>query len=142
MTTTDSTACVFCGIVRGDLPSHQVYEDDQTLAFLDINPATDGHTLLVPKEHAADLFDISADSAAAVMRTARLVAAQIDERLSPEGLTLVQSNRPAGWQDVFHLHLHLVPRWHNDGLVRPWSPRAAPAEALAALAARIRSTGG
>lgn len=141
MTTNQAQDCVFCAIIRGAVSSHAVYEDDLTLAFLDINPATDGHTLVVPKEHAADLFDISADHAAAVMRAAKRVAAQIDERLSPDGLTLVQTNRPAGWQDVFHLHLHLIPRWDDDRLTRPWSPQPAPADHLADIAVRLRGTG-
>lgn len=140
MTTTQAQNCVFCGIITGAVSSHADYEDDLTLAFLDINPATDGHTLVVPKEHADDLFDISADRAAAVMRAAKRVAAQIDEHLSPDGLTLVQTNRPAGWQDVFHLHLHLIPRWDHDLLTRPWSPRPASAEHLAEVAKRIRGT--
>lgn len=129
--------CVFCGIVAGSVASHVVHDDDRTLAFLDINPASDGHTLVVPKTHADDLFDIDAESAAAVMRTVRLVAARLDARLAPDGLTVVQTNRPAGWQDVFHLHVHLVPRWEGDGLVRPWKPRSAPAERLAAMAERL-----
>lgn len=138
MTTNQTRDCVFCGIIQGRVPSHAVYEDDLTQAFLDINPAADGHTLVVPREHADDLFDISADSAAAVMRTAKLVAAQIDDRLAPQGLTLIQTNRSAGWQDVFHFHVHLVPRWDDDDLTRPWVPRPAQAGDLANIARRIR----
>jgi hypothetical protein len=96
----DTDSCVFCAIVRGTVTSHLVYDDRDTMAFLDINPASEGHTLVVPKEHAADIFGIDADIVAAVMRTAKLVAGRIDERLRPDGLTLVQTNRPAGWQDV------------------------------------------
>ncbi len=136
--TPPSETCVFCGIVRGDLPAHPVHEDDATLAFLDINPAAEGHTLVVPKQHADDLFDIDADAAAAVMRTVRLVARRIDERLAPDGLTLVQTNRPAGWQDVFHLHVHLVPRWDGDGLARPWVPRPGRSDELETVAATLR----
>lgn len=87
--------CLFCRIVRGTVASHVVHEDDDTLAFLDINPAADGHTLVVPKTHPQDIFDIEGDSAAAVMRSAKAVAAQISLTLAPDGLTLVQSNRPA-----------------------------------------------
>ena len=130
--------CVFCGIVRGTVPSHLVHEDGQTLAFLDINPAADGHTLVVPKQHADDLFDIDADSAAAVMRTVKVVADRIAERLAPDGLTLFQANRAAGWQDVLHLHVHLVPRWDGDGLVRPWQPAPAAGHRLAAVAGTLR----
>lgn len=138
MTTEPSAGCVFCAIVRGTLPAHRVHEDDATLAFLDINPAAKGHTLVVPKQHADDLFTVDAEEAAAVMRTVRLVARRIDELLAPDGLTLVQTNRPAGWQDVFHLHVHLVPRWEGDGLARPWTPRPGRPEDLETVAARLR----
>jgi histidine triad (HIT) family protein len=116
-----------------------VHEDEHTLAFLDINPAAEGHTLVVPKAHAQDLFDIDADSAAAVMRSAKTVAERIDAVLAPDGLTLVQSNRPAGWQDLFHLHVHVVPRRNGDSLVQPWTPRPAGHETLEAVARRLRS---
>ena len=130
--------CLFCRIVRGTVASHVVHEDEHTLAFLDINPAADGHTLVVPKTHNQDLFDIDAGSAAAVMRSAKVVAAQIDLALAPDGLTLVQSNRPAGWQDDFHFHMHVVPRRHGDGLVQPWTPRPARRGTLDDVARRIR----
>jgi histidine triad (HIT) family protein len=138
MTPTDDDNCVFCGIVAGTVASHAVYEDAQTLAFLDINPATRGHTLVIPKQHADDLFAIDSDTAAAVMRTVKLVADRIDEVLSPDGLTLAQTNRRAGWQDVFHLHVHLVPRWEGDGLVRPWTPRPAQPRSLSDVAETLR----
>jgi histidine triad (HIT) family protein len=128
---------VFCGIVRGDLPAHVVYEDPATVAFLDINPAGEGHTLVVPRVHADDVLDADADTAAAVMRGVREVALLLDRRLDPDGITVFQANRPAGWQDVFHLHVHVVPRWDGDDLVRPWTPRPATTEALASIAGRL-----
>ena len=131
--------CLFCGIVGGTVPAYVVHEDDMTVAFLDINPATEGHTLVVPKMHADDLLDADADSAAAVMRGARAVALLLDRQLSPDGMTLFQANRAAGWQDVFHLHVHVVPRWDGDGLTRPWSPRPAAPEDLEAVVQRLRS---
>jgi histidine triad (HIT) family protein len=114
---------VFCSIVAGSLPAHRIYEDQDTLAFLDIHPAAAGHTLVVPKTHATDLFTIAPETAAAVMRSATRVARLLDDVLTPDGLTVIQTNRAAGWQDVFHLHMHLVPRWDTDTLVRPWNPR-------------------
>ncbi len=87
-----------------------------TLAFLDIAPAAEGHALVVPKKHADDLLAASADDAIAVMRTAQIMARRLEETLHPDGMTLFQANRPAGWQDVFHLHLHVVPRWKDDQL--------------------------
>jgi histidine triad (HIT) family protein len=114
-----------------------VYEDTATMAFLDINPAAEGHTLVVPRVHADDVLDADADTAAAVMRGVREVALLLDRRLDPDGITVFQANRPAGWQDVFHLHVHVVPRWDGDDLVRPWTPRPATTEALASIAGRL-----
>ena len=130
--------CVFCGIVRGDVPAHVVHEDDATMAFLDINPASVGHTLVVPRVHADDLMAAEAETAAAVMRGARAVALLLDRQLDNDGITLFQANRPAGWQDVFHLHVHVVPRWEGDDLVRPWTPRPASPEELRSTAERVR----
>ncbi len=113
-----------------------------TLAFLDIAPAAEGHALVVPKKHADDLLAASADDAIAVMRTAQIMARRLEETLHPDGMTLFQANRPAGWQDVFHLHLHVVPRWEDDQLVRPWS--SGPQQdhdRLARVAERLRLSG-
>ena len=134
-----SRGCVFCSIVAGSLPAHRIYEDQDTLAFLDIHPAAAGHTLVVPKTHATDLFTIAPETAAAVMRSATRVARRLDEVLTPDGLTVIQTNRAAGWQDVFHLHMHLVPRWDTDTLVRPWTPEAAQSSDLAAVAAQLQT---
>ena len=118
--TTTADACVFCDIVAGRLAAAVVHEDELTLAFLDITAVTDGHTLVIPKRHATDLWAIEEEDAVAVMRTVRRVARRIQETLAPAGLTLFQANRPEGWQDVFHLHVHLVPREAQDRLHRPW----------------------
>ena len=115
--------CVFCGVVRGRLPAHVVLEDDLTVAFLDVRPAARGHTLVVPRAHVEHLWDADADSAAAVMRTAHAVAAVLRSHLAPDGLTLRQNTGRASGQEVPHLHLHLVPRWHGDGTIGwPWPP--------------------
>jgi histidine triad (HIT) family protein len=103
--------CIFCRIVA---------EDDRTVAFLDRGQATQGHTLVVPGSHAADMWAITESDACAVMAMAKRVADLLDERLTPDGLDLTQSNRPPGWQDVFHFHLHVIPSWTGDGLVPPW----------------------
>jgi histidine triad (HIT) family protein len=138
MAPTAADDCVFCGIVRGAVASHVVHEDAETLAFLDINPAADGHTLVVPKLHARDLLDIDIALAAAVMRSVKTVAEHIDRVLAPDGLTLLQANRPAGWQDVFHFHVHVVPRRLHDELVQPWTPRPADPGVLESVARRLR----
>jgi histidine triad (HIT) family protein len=130
--------CVFCAIASGIAPARIVFEDEATLAFLDIAPAVEGHTLVIPRRHAPDLWASSADDAAAVMRTAHAVARRIRDVLGPEGLTLFQANRSAGWQDIYHLHVHVVPRHQGDGLVRPWHSVPADAEALTRLGSRLR----
>jgi histidine triad (HIT) family protein len=132
------TDCIFCQIVAGEAAAYVVAEDDHTVAFLDRGQATEGHTLVVPRTHAIDIWDIPEAEAAAVMVMAKRVAQLLDERLSPEGLNLAQSNRPAGWQEVFHFHLHVVPRWSGDGLVPPWRPIRPQDSQLAATLARLR----
>lgn len=115
--------CLFCQVVRGELTSYIVLEDDLTVAFLDTRPAARGHTLVVPRAHVEHLWDADAAGAAAVMRTAHAAAALLRERLCPDGLTLRQNTGAASGQRVPHLHLHLVPRWHGDGTVGwPWPP--------------------
>jgi histidine triad (HIT) family protein len=123
--------CAFCNIVRGSEPAHVVYEDDDSIAFLDVAPAAEGHTLVIPRDHARTLLDISPTSVGALLRSATQVAHVIDEALHPDGLTLVQTNERAGGQTVFHVHLHLVPRWNGDDLFRPWRTQRTSSEALA-----------
>jgi len=102
--------CTFCQIASGEAPSHKVYEDDVVLAFLDIVPLEEGHTLLIMKEHFANLFEASEDSLASVIRVSRRVAEGIRGVLSPEGVLVVQTNGRAAGQTVFHYHMHLIPR--------------------------------
>jgi|SRR5665213_1483969 len=132
------TDCIFCRIVAGDAPAYVVAEDDRTLAFLDRGQATEGHTLVVPRVHASDIWDISEEEFAAVLVMAKRVAQLLERQLAPDGLNLTQSNRSAGWQDVFHFHVHLIPRWSGDGLVPPWRPSRPSDEQLAATLARLQ----
>lgn len=129
--------CIFCSIVAGSAPALVVREDSRTVAFLDRNPAGDGHTLVVPRLHAEDIWAISEEAFADVARATHAVARMIEERLSPDGVTLFQANRPAGWQDVFHLHVHVVPRWHGDTLLRPWGMSAAGRSQIEQVAERL-----
>ncbi|MFG2197123.1 HIT family protein [Streptomyces sp. NPDC048639] len=129
--------CVFCAIVQRVQPAAIVYEDDLTVAFLDITAVMDGHTLVIPKRHAADIWQITAEDAAAVMATVHRMAARIHDVLVPDGLTLFQANKGAGWQDVFHLHVHLVPRTAGDHLQRPWKADPMPLEQLATTRDRL-----
>ncbi len=103
--------CVFCRIGSGQAPSARVYEDDRTLAFLDIHPAGEGHTLVIPKEHAQDVWDVDPALWEAVWRTSHRVAGAIRSAFGPEGLVVRQANGPLGGQEVMHLHVHLIPRY-------------------------------
>jgi histidine triad (HIT) family protein len=130
--------CVFCAIVAGTSPSYAVAESDRALAFLDINPATEGHTLVIPKHHAVDIWDLDPEDGRAVWSLGQEAAALLRDRLHPDGMTLFQANAAAGWQDVFHMHLHLVPRSKHDGLVKPWRIVPGDPDGLAAVAERLR----
>ncbi|MFH8769529.1 HIT family protein [Streptomyces sp. NPDC017958] len=134
--------CVFCDIVAGRLHSEILFEDERTVAFLDNTAVMEGHTLVIPKHHAADIWAVSEDDAAAVMRTVHRMAGVLHGVLEPDGMTLFQANRPAGWQDVFHLHVHLVPRRDADHLHRPWYVDRADPAALARTRRRILGTAG
>ena len=130
---------VFCSIVAGTEPSRQVMENARAVAFLDVNPAADGHTLVAPKEHFPDIWTLGDDAASSVWRLAVEVAHRLDEVLDPNGMTLFQANRAAGWQDIFHFHIHVVPRWEDDALVRPWRPTPGVGERLDDIAGRLQS---
>jgi len=112
--------CTFCRILDAELPSWRVYEDDVSIAFLDKGQVTRGHTLVVPRRHAEDLWALSEDEAGAVMRTVHRVAGLLRKKLGLLGLNVTQANGSAAWQEVFHYHVHLIPRYGNDGLRPPW----------------------
>jgi histidine triad (HIT) family protein len=130
--------CLFCGIVAGDVPAQIVDSDDHTVAFMDINPATEGHALVVPRTHAADLFEISDEDLQRTMLAARRLATKLRAALEPDGFNVLNSCGSAAWQTIFHFHLHVIPRYDDDPLKLPWTPRAAEPEKIAALADRIR----
>lgn len=113
---TDAKPCIFCEIVAGRAPSHRVFEDDQTLAFMDIFPVAPGHTLIITKDHAENIFEASADSLRAVAATSKRIAEAIRLELSPDGLGVFQLNGAAAGQTVFHYHLHLIPRSAGEAL--------------------------
>jgi len=131
--------CIFCGIVAGDLPAQIVDSDEHTVAFLDINPATPGHALVVPRAHTRDLMDTPDDDVARTMVAARRLARRMEEALRPDGFNILNACRPAAWQTVFHYHLHVIPRYEDDPLKLPWIPRGADADEIAAVADRIRA---
>jgi histidine triad (HIT) family protein len=131
--------CVFCAIRDGQLPALAVAENERAFAILDINPINDGHTLIVPRTHAATLFDIAEEDAAATMRLAHRVASGIRHGLRPDGLNLLQSNGAAAFQSVPHFHIHLIPRWEGDGKGFTWELVPGSPARMRAMADRIRA---
>jgi histidine triad (HIT) family protein len=114
------TDCVFCKIRDGQIPSMKVYEDERTLVIMDINPLTAGHCLVLTKTHAPTIWESSVDDLQAAMTTAKKVAAGLREAVKPDGLNVLQANGAAAFQSVPHFHLHLIPRWNNDGKGFDW----------------------
>ncbi|HEY3971043.1 MAG TPA: HIT family protein [Solirubrobacteraceae bacterium] len=128
--------CIFCKIVAGELPATIVDQDERTLAFMDINPATRGHALVIPRVHTQDLLSIEESELQAVAVAAQRLARRAKERLGADGVNLINSCGGAAWQTVFHFHMHVVPRYIDDPLELPWTPAPGdPAEIAAAAAA-------
>jgi histidine triad (HIT) family protein len=108
--------CIFCKIVRGELPSYKVYEDEKTFAFLDIHPVNAGHTLVVPKNHAHNIFDIAPEDWLAIAETARKISIAIEKAVGADGVNIAMNNREHAGQVVDHPHIHVIPRFKGDGL--------------------------
>jgi histidine triad (HIT) family protein len=130
--------CVFCRIRDGQIPSTRVYEDDRTIAFMDINPLNEGHTLVVPRAHAATLFEADETDLRAAIGTAKRVAVAIQTALHPDGLNLLQANGAAAFQSVPHVHFHLVPRFTGDGKGFDWPMVTGDRGRIQAAAEKIR----
>jgi histidine triad (HIT) family protein len=130
--------CIFCKIVAGEIPSLIVDQDDSTIAFMDINPATRGHTLVIPREHYTDLRDIPADELSAVAIAAQRLAVRASDRLGADGVNLLNSCGSAAWQTVFHFHVHVIPRYRGDPLRLPWTPAPGDPDEIADAAAALR----
>lgn len=131
--------CVFCRIVAGQLPASVVHEDDETLAFMDLGQVNPGHVLIAVKRHADDIYALDERQAAALYGAASLVARAIREAFAPHGLSVYQANGKAAGQTVFHLHLHLVPRYEADGMNLTWPVKNPPRDKLEEHAVRIRT---
>jgi histidine triad (HIT) family protein len=114
--------CIFCKIIAGELPASIVDEDERTVSFMDINPATRGHALVIPRRHTRDLLSIEPEDLSAVTLSAARLAERISERLGPAGVNLLNSCGAAAWQTVFHFHVHVIPRYEGDPLRLPWTP--------------------
>lgn len=122
--------CIFCKIANGEIPSKTLYEDENFRVILDLAPATKGHALILPKEHAANLYELPEETAAKVLGVAKTVAVQMKEKLQCDGLNLVQNNGEVAGQTVNHFHLHIIPRYADDGQKIAWEPGESTPEGL------------
>ena len=130
--------CIFCKIVAGEIPCFKLFENEQTLSFMDINPANAGHALIVPKEHWEDVYAIPDELVSAVSMTAKKIAGAARAVVKPDGLNLVQCNGKGAAQSVLHFHMHVLPRWNDDGLKLNWGIVPGDMQAIEELAGRIR----
>jgi histidine triad (HIT) family protein len=130
--------CIFCKIVAGELPSARVDEDERTVAFMDISPATRGHALVVPRAHSADLLSIEDEDLRATASAAQRLAARAKERLGADGVNLLNACGAVAFQSVFHFHIHVIPRYEGDGLRLPWVPAPGDAAEIEAAAQELR----
>jgi histidine triad (HIT) family protein len=130
--------CLFCQIIAGEIPAQIIDQNERTVTFMDINPATRGHALVVPRCHATNLLEVDADDLAATALAAQRLAQRVTERLGADGVNLLNSCGSAAWQTVFHLHIHVIPRYADDPLRLPWIPAAGDSDEIAAAAAELR----
>lgn len=130
--------CLFCKIVMGEIPGTIVDSDERTVSFMDINPVTRGHALVVPRNHSRDLYDISTEDLVAVTRAAQRLAARSRDALGADGVNLLNFSGRAAWQTVFHFHLHVVPRYHDDPLRLQWLPGPGDPGEIAAAAEMLK----
>ncbi len=133
-----ASECLFCRILAGELPAVIIDEDERTVSFMDINPATRGHALVIPRTHGEDLYDTDPEDVAATAIAAQRVALRARDKLGADGVNLLNSCRPAAWQTVFHFHIHVIPRYAGDPLKLPWTPHAGDMGEIAAAAAELR----
>jgi histidine triad (HIT) family protein len=129
--------CIFCKILAGELPASVIDEDERTISFLDINPATRGHSLVIPRAHSEDLLRVDPEDLRAVAIASQRLAARLKERLRADGVNLVNSCGAVAWQTIFHFHMHVVPRYSDDPLKLPWVPAAGNPDEIAAVAREL-----
>ena len=123
-------SCIFCAIAAGDAPATIVAQDERTIAFMDIAPATRGHMLVIPRAHSEDLLSIAPEDLDAVMHAAQRLAVRVKDRLGADGVNLLNSCGAAAWQTVFHFHVHVIPRYVDDPLRLPWRPESGDMEEI------------
>lgn len=129
--------CVFCKILAGELPSLIVDEDERTIAFMDIAPATRGHALVIPRAHAADLMQIGPEDLQATILAAQRLARRVKAQLGADGVNLLNACGASAWQTVFHLHIHVIPRYRDDPLRLPWIPSPGNLDEIGAAAQEL-----
>lgn len=129
--------CIFCKIANGEIPSKTLYEDDKFRVILDLGPATKGHALILPKDHYKNLYELPEDYAADVIKLAKKMMTQMTEKLGCEGFNLVQNNGELAGQTVFHFHMHMIPRYQNDGQTIGWKPGEPTQEELEEIRKQI-----
>ncbi len=134
---TDSN-CIFCKIIAGEIPCVKLYEDELTMAFMDINPGNEGHALVIPKEHWEDVHAIPSDLIGSTVKTVKKIATAVEETLNPDGINLVQANGKGAAQSVFHFHMHILPRRMDDELKMNWGLRAGDMDAIKEVCERIK----
>jgi len=134
-----SDNCIFCKIVNGEIPSRQVYEDELFRVIMDVSPATKGHVLILTKKHYRNIFDLADLEASRLLVLAKRIAVAMKEGLACDGINIIQNNEAVAGQSVFHFHLHIIPRYENDGQNMLWTPRTSDAETLERLAATMSS---
>lgn len=132
--------CIFCKILAGEIPAQTVYEDDSFQAILDVNPAARGHVIILPKNHAANLFELSEEDAAGIMIVAKKIAAAVKKTYKCDGINVLQNNGAAAGQSVFHLHVHVIPRFEGDTdtINIGWKPNDTPSD-IAEIAKEIKA---
>jgi histidine triad (HIT) family protein len=130
--------CIFCKIVAGELPAQIIAQDERTVTFMDIAPATRGHALVIPRKHAKDILEIDAEDLAAVAAGAQAQAKRAKEKLAADGVNVINACGAAAWQTVFHLHFHVIPRYEGDPLKLPWVPAPGDPQEIAQVAEQLR----
>jgi len=130
--------CIFCKIVAGELPSERIDEDEHTIAFMDLNPWTRGHALVIPRRHSRNLYEVPDEDLQYAVVAAKRLALAMRDRLSCDGVNLLNACEPPAWQTVFHTHIHVIPRYEGDPLQVPVRPRQAEPDELAQVAAELR----
>jgi len=130
--------CIFCKIAAGEIPAEVVDQDDNTVSFMDINPWTRGHALVIPRNHSRNLLEIGEQDLAHVMTAVKRLATRMRDRLGCDGVNVLNSSEPAAWQTVFHFHAHVIPRYEDDPLRLPGAPQQPGPDELRAVAEELR----